>query len=351
MSGWARFAPGHRDTVTGILPSRIPPPSNPNPRIQIAPSPHPAGAVLIVLLLVGVVNYIPLPSKYSLNSRKETYQSFMSKKRLREERDKEQAAVAEATSIQHHKLYRAAVAVAVSGTNERYVDLTPQQASRLLYPNPVCFLTTITPKNTLNVMSLSWLAPANNYGGFVFVVHKTRYSAECLLQKGEFMLSVATSLQIDLLLKIGKVSGSSVDKYGGSIPDLQMQSCQSNKPAQNNTFSALENSSDSDSEEDDKGTESMIDKSSVLGLSSSTRDLIPIEGAAARIKCKVKQHFDAADAGHWLVIAQIEEARVHPNYWDGKVFAPVSATVPGLLSFLGSQKFSELKEVAPSSVE
>ena len=87
---------------------------------------------------------------------------------------------------------------------------TGKEFSRLLYPNPVCFLSTVgsgggggvsmtnsthpptsssmdsepplqqsSAENSVNknVMILSWLTPTNNQGRFMFSIHKTRYSA------------------------------------------------------------------------------------------------------------------------------------------------------------------------------
>ena len=35
----------------------------------------------------------------------------------------------------------------------------------------------------LNVMTISWLTPANNYGGVILVMKKSRYSAQNLFGK------------------------------------------------------------------------------------------------------------------------------------------------------------------------
>ena len=66
--------------------------------------------------------------------------------------------------------------------------------SRLLYPNPVCFLckslptTEDTPPRSdvnKNVMVLSWLTPTNNAGRFMFSINKSRYSASLLVPSTE----------------------------------------------------------------------------------------------------------------------------------------------------------------------
>lgn len=253
----------------------------------------------------------------------------MSKKRQRHDREQVQADAVAATDDRCGKHFRR------DPNSEKFVTLTPQEASRLIYPNPVCFLTTRSSKSKLNVMTLSWLAPANNYGGFVFVIHKTRFSASCLIEKKEFMLSVASSDQIQLLLACGKVSGSTTDKFGGSIAGLALQKSEPSSKPVGNAYAALQ-----DSCEDDSDNESTGIKETELMQKEAT--LIPVAGTVANMTCEVIRYSDAADAGHWLVVAQITEAHVSPYYWDGKVFEPTIRGMPGLLSFLGSQQFGVL---------
>jgi flavin reductase (DIM6/NTAB) family NADH-FMN oxidoreductase RutF len=107
----------------------------------------------------------------------------------------------------------------------RLIKLEESMFSRLLYPNPVCFLTTSSSSSrgsgtAVNVMTLSWLTPANNYGGFAFVIHKTRFSAQNLLASGVFTLSVPVAFHKEILLSIGKCTGKSTNKFDGSIPGL-----------------------------------------------------------------------------------------------------------------------------------
>jgi flavin reductase (DIM6/NTAB) family NADH-FMN oxidoreductase RutF len=131
-----------------------------------------------------------------------------------------------------------------------WVELrSEKQWSRLLYPNPVCFLTTIAnmrdDKSTVddgpvrddfasacdnshefladssssrrredlgrNVMVLSWLTATNNQGGLAFSIHTRRYSARLLLlQKPHphFVLSVPTRDFQQLVLQAGSVTGA-----------------------------------------------------------------------------------------------------------------------------------------------
>lgn len=58
------------------------------------------------------------------------------------------------------------------------VKVDKEKFSRLLYPNPVCLLTTNpdAANEHPNVMVLSWLAPVNNDGLFVFSINKRRHT-------------------------------------------------------------------------------------------------------------------------------------------------------------------------------
>lgn len=199
---------------------------------------------------------------------------------------------------------------------------------------------------SLTTVTLSWLTPANNYGGFVFVIHKTRFSANCIVNgSGKFTLSVAHAGLTSVLLSCGKVCGRITDKFsGGAVVGLKevtsSKLCASNdrneKFTASNVFSALGNDSDSDDSDND------VDKKVHKQFELNDRDSMiasPVQGTVAHMSCRVLQHSDAADAGHWLVTAQIEDAYVHTSYWDGKCFEPRLPDLPPLVSFLGSQRF------------
>lgn len=255
-----------------------------------------------------------------------------------------------------------------------YVALSAASASRLLHPNPVCFLTTQglgsisvgssqVFENKLNVMTLSWLCPANNYGGFVFVIHKTRFSSTLLLERGTFVLSVAHAGQRKLVLACGKFSGRTHNKFDGSIDNLFAKKISKgpssgsgavvSAPLRNskNSFAALGvDASDNDSDDSSVGVSNSVDRKKITdelvekiqqGLVAQPAETMPdaIEGTVAHMSCRVLSHSDAADAGHWLIVAQIEDACVHPDYWNEKIFEPRYPHLPPLLKFLGSQKF------------
>ena len=148
-----------------------------------------------------------------------------------------------------------------------------------------------------------------------------------------------------MLLACGKVSGKTTDKFNGdavsglkAVPSSKL--CASNNKDKqftaSNAFSALGNDSDSDSDDDD--TDKKVDQQVELN-DRSQMIAAPIQGTVAHLSCSLIQVSDAADAGHWLVTAQIEDAYVHTSYWDGRCFEPKLPDLPPLVSFLGSQRF------------
>ncbi|KAL3801138.1 hypothetical protein ACHAW5_011086 [Stephanodiscus triporus] len=157
--------------------------------------------------------------------------------------------------------------------NIRWIRLTTGKGfSRILYPNPVCFLSTsrkMSHSSSLyspsslqrshalaaaasdgacdcksrctvqsiiksigdnnnrddtpnyvdkgaanNVMVLSWLTPTNNQGRFIFSINKSRYSASLLRQAGiEFTLSVPVRGMEQIILDVGSISGQRRSKF------------------------------------------------------------------------------------------------------------------------------------------
>ena len=243
-------------------------------------------------------------------------------------------------------------------------------------------------------MTLSWMTPVNNYGGFAFAIHKTRYSAANLLANQKFTLSVPTAQSRDLVLSVGRVSGKVVKKFDGSIPHLTAGTFGYLGPVSSNDISADISSSknknkngfdalyDSDIEEQEDGEEEeaslKIKSTNKAARTSCQIQHIfppPIDGTIAHMNCTVLSHTDAADAGTYLVIANIHRASVHADYWSskGKCFisagvernsrlsthltvpallamgnddteepGPVTLPLPPILSFLGSQRFGHL---------
>lgn len=236
-------------------------------------------------------------------------------------------------------------------------------------------------------MTLSWLTPVNNYGGFAFAIHKTRYSSVNLMAGKKFTLSVPTAQSRELVLAVGRVSGKVAKKFDGSIPNLKAgdfghmgmastKGGQSSSGKRVNAFDALMDSDNEDNEveEDLDSTPTKVDSNALTADSSLGHHSFPspIDGTVAHMHCTMLSFSDAADAGTYLVVAKINKASVHKDYWshNGKCFvtaralpsdpaiplleessngessstlplSPVKA-LPPILSFLGSQHFGHL---------
>lgn len=280
------------------------------------------------------------------------------------------------------------------------VSLDEESFSRLLYPNPVCFLTTLNPEENgrgqevnagehllwncmprlddyflsshvirnlitgLNVMTLSWLTPVNNYGGFAFAIHKTRYSSVNLMAGKKFTLSVPTAHSRELVLAVGRVSGKVAKKFDGSIPNLKagdfgqlgMASTKGGQSSSGRRVNAFDALMDSDIEDDEveenlNSTPTKKDSNALTANSSVAHHSFPspIDGTVAHMHCTMLSFSDAADAGTYLVIAKINKASVHKDYWshNGKCFVtarahPTDPTIPLLGESLNSEISSAL---------
>jgi flavin reductase (DIM6/NTAB) family NADH-FMN oxidoreductase RutF len=248
----------------------------------------------------------------------------------------------------------------------------------------------------LNVMTLSWMTPVNNYGGFAFAIHKTRYSSSNLLSSKKFTLSVPTAESRDLVLAVGRVSGKVAKKFDGSLPNLKagvfgVLGTPGDKVQLSATAKKSKNSYDIlfDDDNGDENDESISTEEAAGTLSSGATGSpadkdkqstfistyahhsfpAPIDGTVAHMQCTVLSYTDAADAGTYLVIANVNKASVHPQYWSnkGKCFVAADTLddhlvtlgaaeashsisnvglqfkkLPPILSFLGSQRFGHL---------
>ena len=215
-------------------------------------------------------------------------------------------------------------------------------------------------------MTISWLTAANNNGGVVLVMNKARHSAENISKSHLFTLSVASSEHKALLVRAGKTSGRTVDKFSviegldvDSTPwsmDTETESDEKGKKA--NVFACFEDESDDDDDNDDDNDDSDAGRSGREVAANTKRgDGVrqpvfpsPIAGSVAQLRCRVKSICDSAcDASHHIIMAQVEAARVRRNYWDGKLFRPIairgvdSPPPPAILTFLGSQTFGEVQ--------
>ena len=245
--------------------------------------------------------------------------------------------------------------------------LTGRDFSRLLYANPVCFLTTQRPSSgdggqgSHNVMVISWLSPVNNEGTVMLSMNKRRFSAVCLESRPEFVLSVPVAGMEPLVLQVGKYSGRRGDKFT-QIPSLVKipiddepvaeETCESGSSSSSgggggsgrtrvgNRFAALladSSTEGSGSDSEGRGPAEVAEGGAVAPL--AVAPLVTIGGTAAWLKCIVLRKTDVDD-DHHLIVAQVVSAAVDERYWNGKCFAPRDAGTPQALAFLGSQVFA-----------
>ena len=150
----------------------------------------------------------------------------------------------------------------------------PRLRSRLLYPNPVCLLTTwgeVDGSWRKNVMTISWLTCLNNDADVLLSINARRHSAAAVLSGRAFGLSVPTSDLAAMVLKIGACSGSKTDKLA-TVEGLAAVEAEETT-ASKGGFAALM----SDSSDDDDGVAAPPDAPWF------------VEGCVARLACVVER--------------------------------------------------------------
>eukprot|EP00823_Brevimastigomonas_motovehiculus_P003263 TRINITY_DN1971_c0_g1_i1.p1 TRINITY_DN1971_c0_g1~~TRINITY_DN1971_c0_g1_i1.p1 ORF type:complete len:301 (-),score=112.54 TRINITY_DN1971_c0_g1_i1:542-1420(-) len=90
--------------------------------------------------------------------------------------------------------------------------------SRLLYPNPLCLLTSTESKLHFaepkrNVMTITWLTAISNVGEFICSMNAGRDSTNIVLLTKRFVLNVPVQGMESLVLGIGGCTGRDVDKF------------------------------------------------------------------------------------------------------------------------------------------
>lgn len=190
------------------------------------------------------------------------------------------------------------------------VSVPKHLASRLLYSNPVCLLTTKT-KDTANVMTITWLTCLNNQGKILCSIQNRRYTLTLLQKNPKFVLNIPVKGMEELILFIGSFHGTPQEPKIRKIVDKFP-----------NDFHLCE-----------PGWKPMQMKSNVLA----------IRQCVAHVVCQVEASVETA--GHRVLTCQIQEAWVQQEYWhDGKLFIG-SPSSPPLLTFLGSQQFAEMRPI------
>ena len=258
----------------------------------------------------------------------------------------------------------------------QWIHLTDEKSfSRLLYTNPVCFLTTInhtittiTPTSTpnkpkRNAMVLSWITATNNNGRFMMSVNKRRHTAS-ILSAGdgdggggsggvggniEFVLCVPVKGMEDLVLNVGKTSG----RWGSSkFPIDHQNDDNSSPPPPSSSIITTCKPPKAKKKKFENGIDGLVAVKigKVEEAPLNDDELFAIRGTVAHLKCKTYGIVggidgDAIDDEHHLILAEVVDAYVQSDYWneEKKQFQPMKQssgeTPPPYMKFLGSQTF------------
>lgn len=252
-------------------------------------------------------------------------------------------------------------------TNEDWIQLIDEKSfSRLLYTNPVCFLTTVNreSKPTWNAMVISWLSATNNSGKFMMSVNKRRHTASILTSEDsdvDFVLCVPVAGMEDLVLNVGKASG----KWGKSkfTSECERKNCEKDEESKigledtpsTGPIDPKETSRKQKKRKFENGVDGLVAVriGGVEKAPQNKHDPIAILGTVAHLVCKTYRIVDgkdgnAIDDDHHLILGEVKEAYVHRDYWnEGKnLFQPTTKKIERgesepapYLTFLGSQRF------------
>ena len=229
------------------------------------------------------------------------------------------------------------------------IELTEaKQFSRVLYTNPVCFLSTLNPSEDqpqLNVMVLSWITPVDNDGRFIFSLNTRRHTAACFRDDVnspvEFCLSVPIKDMEDLVRNVGACSG----QYGSKFPiDYSYDGTMLESDAQASPSSQKKKKRKEQPTRFPKGIPGLT--TIPIGRRLKSDKLMAIDKTVAHLRCtslSVQQapEHNGSQQHHLIIMAQVTEGYVEESYWDTRknIFRPVSPNVSPYLTFFGSQTF------------
>lgn len=233
-------------------------------------------------------------------------------------------------------------------------------SSRPLYPNPVCILSTwrepaagVGP-NEVNLMTISWLTPINNQGGFCCAMNQFRYSAQLLTSNPIFCLSVPVRGMEALVLRIGSCTGRRRSKpHELAVPLCRpgwtpLPESMLRAPAQAAPSAAAEGPGAScvppqkpDGSSPPGWPVWPIDRETDLGTAlleqEAQRCAVAVAPCVAHVLACVR-HVRPMQ-GHFLLTCDTLAAYTKAEYWSGKTLQPQRGDLPEILTFLGSQRF------------
>lgn len=229
----------------------------------------------------------------------------------------------------------------------------PKAFSRILYPNPVCFLCTpscLEEDYSGNVMIISWLTAINNEGGFVMSMNRRRNSARYMASNPgrDFTLCVATADMEAMVLDVGRVSGRMNSKFcqedETKSPD-QEEPVLSRKDGLRDDNASLTKKQRHQQRQDAlrRGVPGLVRVP--LGSGHENPEMFCIKGTVAHLHCRTYMVVDDenVDKDHYIIYSRVVDAYCRSSYWQRqkKQFLPTAGKSP-YLTFLGSQVFGRV---------
>lgn len=248
------------------------------------------------------------------------------------------------------------------GEESDWIQLSEKkQFSRLLYTNPVCFLSTAASGETdnvsdaddeskqrqrparRNVMVLSWLTPTNNNGRFMFSLNRHRYTASRLREGSIFVLSIPVEGMEDLVRSVGSVSG----RFGSKF----QHDHETSEELKTTSFSDGPSLSKRQKKKQEKenfanhgipALEAVVPGTTSAQTTSDDDGIFAIRGTVAHLVCQIYKLIEepVIDDSHLLVLASVESAFARKSYWNQEknLFQPQGSSPP-YLTFFGAQIF------------
>nr|KAJ3419837.1 hypothetical protein HK105_006433 [Polyrhizophydium stewartii] len=228
--------------------------------------------------------------------------------------------------------------------------------SRLLYPNPVCLLSTwresagndldVVPPTqpSRNIMTISWLTPLNNHasrllplslGLFICSMNSGRYSRTLVQANRRFILSVITDGMQDLTVQIGSCTGGSLADGIDKFEHLGIQVCRPGGAESHGHSGAAVPSAEQGSRRRPRQGRAQDPLSTVAALPA-----VAVRGCASHIACTVVDETEWD--GHAVMTCRMDAAWADERYWNGKQFIQTDSSVPALLTFLGTKRFARM---------
>jgi flavin reductase (DIM6/NTAB) family NADH-FMN oxidoreductase RutF len=250
----------------------------------------------------------------------------------------------------------------MEGEARPWIELTEsKQFSRLLYTNPVCFLSTVSQTDEKrNVMVISWLTATSNEGTFMFSMNRRRHSASTLLRGiTKFVLSVPVKGMESLLRDVGSISGAFGSKFPSDheeqeLPrELQGEEI-SKRKAKRKRKRVMSMIGISGLEAEPLRCHAPMQNGDSNDTPARQTQLFAIRGTVAHLKCTIYKLIEnAIDDDHLLILARVTAASVHPSYWnsDNSTFRQENNDVPPYLTFFGSQEFGYVVSQASDKSE